>query len=198
MRSLCSKKQTSNGFTIVELAVVIVVISILALISVATYTGIQEKAKNAAIKVSARQVIDAINLYIVMNGEYPSTGSSPQCLVPASSGCTYTNSTQLSAGDATTKLNTITQLPASIPAARGYGDTHQGVVYQYSSARTLNPGGVSRPAIVVYSLLGNGQRCDMSNITNTYSTSMQLSTTGYSGNVGNSTRCVVSIDGPAH
>jgi len=44
---MISPKKQNEGFTIVELLIVIVVISILALLVITTYSGIQPKARNS-------------------------------------------------------------------------------------------------------------------------------------------------------
>ena len=54
------KEQT--GFTIVELVIVIVVISILATLTVIAYRGIQEEAKTAVINSAASQWKDALRI----------------------------------------------------------------------------------------------------------------------------------------
>ena len=44
---MISLKKRNQGFTIVELLIVIVVIGILALLVITTYSGIQQKARNS-------------------------------------------------------------------------------------------------------------------------------------------------------
>jgi prepilin-type N-terminal cleavage/methylation domain-containing protein len=44
---MISLKKRNQGFTIVELLIVIVVIAILALLVITTYSGIQQKARNS-------------------------------------------------------------------------------------------------------------------------------------------------------
>lgn len=79
-------KQKNQGFTIVELLIVIVVIGILAAISIVAYNGISNRSY--ASKVST--VVDAyekiLKMYKVDNGDYPSfsdTSGSFACLTPA-------------------------------------------------------------------------------------------------------------------
>lgn len=68
-------KKSVNGFTIVELLIVIVVIAILAAISVATYTGIQQRANNVKTISAVSAYIDALNNYKVDNGQHPPASS---------------------------------------------------------------------------------------------------------------------------
>lgn len=64
--------KNKNGFTIVELLIVIVVIAILATISVVAYNGIQQRASNTARIAAAKDWVDSIKQYIAVNSAYPS------------------------------------------------------------------------------------------------------------------------------
>lgn len=65
-----SKKQ---GFTIVELLVVIVVIGILAAITIVSYTGISKKASVATIQSDLRGAVTQLGIDNVNDGTYPSS-----------------------------------------------------------------------------------------------------------------------------
>ena len=61
-----------KAFTIVELLIVIVVIAILAAITIVAYTGIQDRARTAALQSAASQAGKKIAAYAVTNAEmYP-------------------------------------------------------------------------------------------------------------------------------
>lgn len=75
-----AKHKQQNGFTIVELLIVIVVIAILAAITIVAYNGIQNRAVNQQTVTSVRAYYSAMIAYAVDNGAYP-TGNS--CLGPA-------------------------------------------------------------------------------------------------------------------
>lgn len=62
-----------RGFTIVELLIVVVVISILAAITMVSYNGITKSAYNTQILSGARSYYDAIVSYQALNGTYPKT-----------------------------------------------------------------------------------------------------------------------------
>jgi prepilin-type N-terminal cleavage/methylation domain-containing protein len=64
-----------NGFTIVELLIVIVVIAILAAISIVAYNGIQQRAINSQMQMEAAQAAKLIQSYYATNGTYPPTPS---------------------------------------------------------------------------------------------------------------------------
>lgn len=63
--------QTSRGFTIVELLIVIVVIAILAAISIVAYNGIQKRAHNTAALRSLKSVAQVYEMYKATYGSYP-------------------------------------------------------------------------------------------------------------------------------
>ena len=67
-KSISASKQ---GFTIVELLIVIVVIAILAAISIVAYNGIQARGKNSAAQSSATAIVKKAEIYKVEVGNYP-------------------------------------------------------------------------------------------------------------------------------
>lgn len=64
-----------EGFTIVELLIVIVVIGILAAITIVAYSGIQNQANDAAVKSDLKNLTNKILIYQVDNSKYPDGGS---------------------------------------------------------------------------------------------------------------------------
>ena len=62
-----------NGFTIVELLVVIVIIGILASISIVAYNGIQNKARASATDADLANIEKKLNIYYTQNGTVPTS-----------------------------------------------------------------------------------------------------------------------------
>ena len=60
-----------QGFTIVELLIVIVVIGILAALVVTTFTGIQQKARNTERQTDIKAIHGQVEAYYAQNGRYP-------------------------------------------------------------------------------------------------------------------------------
>lgn len=70
MRSLQSYKR-QEGFTIVELLIVIVVIGILAALVITTFTGIQQRARNTERETDIKAIHGQVEAYFAQNGSYP-------------------------------------------------------------------------------------------------------------------------------
>lgn len=75
MRNSLSVRQR-DGFTIVELLIVVVVIAILAAITTVAYNGIQNRAKASAAQSIVSQAVKKIALYAVENNGNPPTSLS--------------------------------------------------------------------------------------------------------------------------
>lgn len=72
MISLKKRNLNNKGFTIVELLIVIVVIGILALLVITTYSGIQAKARNAKRQTDVQSIQTQLEAFFSQNGYYPS------------------------------------------------------------------------------------------------------------------------------
>jgi prepilin-type N-terminal cleavage/methylation domain-containing protein len=69
---MISLKKRNQGFTIVELLIVIVVIGILALLVITTYSGIQAKARNSKRQSDMKSLQTQMEAFFSQNGYYPS------------------------------------------------------------------------------------------------------------------------------
>lgn len=67
------RQLSTQGFTVIELLIVIGVIGILAIITVVSYNGIRERSYNTKILDGVQQYADAIDMYKTMHGHYPAT-----------------------------------------------------------------------------------------------------------------------------
>jgi len=64
-------KRKNQGFTIVELLIVIVVVAVLAAITVAAYNGVQERGRTSSRLSAIRSIQKALEGYKAINGVYP-------------------------------------------------------------------------------------------------------------------------------
>lgn len=64
-------KRKQQGFTIVELLIVIVVIGILAALVITTFTGIQQKARDTERTTDIKAIHGQVEAYYAQNGSYP-------------------------------------------------------------------------------------------------------------------------------
>src|SRR5262249_27195549 len=69
---MISLKKRNQGFTIVELLIVIVVIGILALLVITTYSGIQAKARNSKRSSDIATIQTQLEAFFQNSGYYPS------------------------------------------------------------------------------------------------------------------------------
>src|SRR5438132_1966579 len=79
-------KRRSQGFTIVELLIVIVVIGILAALVIVQFTNVQARARDAERKSDIRALQSKVAEYYALNGNYPLTINainSPGNVVPS-------------------------------------------------------------------------------------------------------------------
>lgn len=83
--------RNSNGFTIVELLIVIVVIGILAAITVVAFNGVQDRARVATVTTDLSGATRLLALHETDNGRYPATlaEANNNTGVKASSSTTY-------------------------------------------------------------------------------------------------------------
>jgi prepilin-type N-terminal cleavage/methylation domain-containing protein len=66
-----SIKSKQQGFTIVELLIVIVVIGILAALVITTFTGIQKKARDTERQTDIKAIHGQLEAFYAQNGAYP-------------------------------------------------------------------------------------------------------------------------------
>ncbi len=66
-------KRKQEGFTIVELLIVIIVIGILAALVLVTFTGVQQKARNTERTTDVKAVASHLEVYNAQNGYYPTS-----------------------------------------------------------------------------------------------------------------------------
>lgn len=148
-------KKTINGFTIVELLIVIVVIAILATISIVAYTGIQARSRDSQREHDIKQLVKALEMYYIDNGEYPTaTGSTT---INTSWSTTADASWQNLANSLKPYMGTVPSDPVKTPdgnvqAAGNYN-------YAYFSAGSYCSGKMSthQAYLLLYRLEGSSQ-----------------------------------------
>jgi prepilin-type N-terminal cleavage/methylation domain-containing protein len=70
------KHMRTKGFTVTELAIVISVIGVLAVILITSYRGVQQRALNSQVGANASMYIKLLTSYYASNRSYPTIASS--------------------------------------------------------------------------------------------------------------------------
>jgi general secretion pathway protein G len=70
-----------SGFTLVEIMVVVVILGLLAALVVPQVLGQAEEAKRVAAGVQIREIENALDLYRLHNGFYPTTEQGIEALI---------------------------------------------------------------------------------------------------------------------
>ena len=108
---MTTKNIKNQGFTLVELLIVIVIIAILTVVSLVAYNGLQNQAKTSAAKSAADAVAKKAELYNTAESKYPANLT--ELTNTAKSGEPYyldtktVNAGSLTAGTAPKEANTI-------------------------------------------------------------------------------------------
>jgi len=84
-----------NGFTLIEILVVITIIGILSSILYASFGGARDEARNKSIQAEIKEVQLALELYKAQYGQYPATPSGA-CSTPVGATAKKANSTNAS------------------------------------------------------------------------------------------------------
>lgn len=207
-------KQFQQGFTIVELLIVIVVIGILVAVTSVTYSGIQDRAYNAQVQAGVRSYQQALSAYAALNDGYPPVPSeaTPSADDRICLGVGYVDQT---CGDSqfvseeyapfNAALNEIATLPPVsttainmpyyTPEPADPVHTFTGAVLIRQDDFTVN--GVANPYYMMYALNGGYTNCGKPVVEQVSDLepfpSMQPSSQPYSWSDGRNTVCVVAL-----
>lgn len=148
------KQNKQPGFTIVELLIVIVVIGILAAITIVSFNGVQQRARNTQVISGVQAYYKVILQYAVVNSSYPITGG---CL-----GANYPTD-QCWLGDQGTQAVSAA-LDSGLAPFMGSKPTLAAERFSIGIGNNMRSGALYRssPAGIVYYLQGAGQACVMS------------------------------------
>jgi len=139
MSLMWASNKHKNGFTIVELLIVIVVIGILAAITIVAFNGVQNRAKNQQTVSAVRSYYEAIASHGVKNSKLPAGRT---CIGPAefydSNPCYIGASTYNWTATLNDSLNdSISSRPATAKGSvTGSGVTASGIFYDNATGES--------------------------------------------------------------
>ena len=96
-----------QGFTIVELLIVIVVIAILAAITIVAYNGVQNRAKTTSAQSLANNIVKKAEVYNQINSSYPTNAELVNNYAPGA--------TVAGGGGAEAKLDDASKVQTAVP-----------------------------------------------------------------------------------
>ncbi|MGJ8662481.1 MAG: type II secretion system major pseudopilin GspG [Marinicella sp.] len=86
MKNIKTQNQRMTGFTLIEILIVVVILSILAVTVVPQFMGAPDDARVAKTKSDVKNIETALSLYKLDNFHYPSTSQGLKALVQKPSG----------------------------------------------------------------------------------------------------------------
>lgn len=130
------RKSTQNGFTLIEIMVVIVIIGILATLVVPKIMGRPDEARIVSAKHDVSTLVQALKLYKLDNGRYPTTEQGLNALVSKTSTDPLPMNWKLGG-----YLDKLPQDPWGIAYQYSNPGTHNNEIDVYSFGADGKPGG---------------------------------------------------------
>ncbi|MBP6880074.1 prepilin-type N-terminal cleavage/methylation domain-containing protein [Candidatus Saccharibacteria bacterium] len=198
-------KQTTFGFTIIELVVVILIIGILASLSYGGYGRYRRNAENSLKNDAAKALAAGLKTYVGKNNEYPAkntmTGEFGACLgngPELEDGlCTNTTWAQVRS-DFNAELEKITKLSRFDYETKRLlvdnGDYFEGVVFIHRPSARVD--GKYNKFFLEYALEGDNALCGEGVVKRNDANNYVSTNQGYSFRGSGNTRCVIPLFDP--
>ncbi|MFN8036001.1 MAG: type II secretion system protein [Acidimicrobiia bacterium] len=106
LHKVLDRRDAEEGFTLIELMVVVLIIAILIAIAVPTFLGARQRAQNASAKSSLRNAFANAKSIYTDNEDY--TQATPAALLAAEPSLTFNNNSTASTGAKNVSVKTTT------------------------------------------------------------------------------------------
>lgn len=152
-----NKTSRTNGFTIVELLIVVVVIAILASISLVSFTHIQGRARDSTRAQDIKVITQALEKYYLANGFYPPGRCTANCRI--NSGWSNTNDGSWSHLESALVPTYVDELPTDPNPTLNQNPQLAGVYgYGYFSTQGSYCGAGTKTYILIYKFESRSQQ----------------------------------------
>ena len=133
--SLTDIKTKDQGFTIVELLIVVVVIAILAAITIVSYNGITNRANASAAQSASASVQKKAEAYNAEKSQYPATFAAITTGASSSDTWYLTGVNESTTLTSTNGKNTVTYTPCGVASSGTAAPTNYAGISIYTGAK---------------------------------------------------------------
>jgi type IV pilus assembly protein PilA len=128
-------KKNMQGFTLIELMIVVAIIAILAAIALPAYQDFLKRSKVSEVVVAAGACKTSVAEYIATNNALPTTTTQAGCVSQASQ---YVTSLAVGAGGAITVTSAVAGAPGTIVLTPANVDTAAGTIGSWTCTGTID------------------------------------------------------------
>lgn len=149
------RRGLKQGFTIVELAIVIVILAVLTTMLAVMYNSAQTQSRDVKIRDAADKLADSVKLFIAKNGRFPNGGSGSTSVISGSECANGSGGFAITGSTCTIGESLIASgyLPSNFFDSLPQNTTYSNQAKNYS-LMVFNHDTTNKRAVVLYTLEG--------------------------------------------